>query len=216
MDTNTPPTSNTDTATETSPDLLLRIAQLTRMLRESMRELGLDHAIKEAAHAIPDARDRLHYVASMTEQAANRVLNAAEAMQPWQESMQNEARELATRWDAWFAHPVELQDARELVDATRKFLDVVPDRTQSSLDTLLEIIMAQDFQDLTGQVIMKMLGVVTAIETELVQVLVEHVPHEQRETTKSLINGPQVNPKGRDEVVANQDQVDDLLSSLGF
>src|SRR5690606_33446763 len=118
-----------------------------------MHELGLDQAIQDAAHAIPDARDRLHYVARMTEQAANRVLTAAETMQPWQESMQKDARQLAQRWDDWFAHPMELAQARELVDATRCFLTEVPDKTQSSLDTLMEIIMAQDFQDLTGQVI---------------------------------------------------------------
>lgn len=214
MDTTTYTTP--DNISDPSPDLLVRIAQLTRMLRESMRELGLDQAIKDAAYAIPDARDRLHYVARMTEQAANRVLNAAETMQPWQESMQTDAKQLSARWDEWFAHPVDLAQARELTDDTRRFLAEVPDKTQSSLDTLLEIIMAQDFQDLTGQVIMKMLGVVTAIETELVQVLIENVPQEQRETTSSLINGPQVKPDGRDEVVANQDQVDDLLSSLGF
>lgn len=75
-------------------DLIGKIAQLTRMLRDSMRELGLDHAIKEAAEAIPDARDRLGYVARMTEQAANRVLNAAETVQPVQERMQRRAREL--------------------------------------------------------------------------------------------------------------------------
>jgi len=97
-------------------DLIAKIAQLTRMLRDSMRELGLDHAIKEAAEAIPDARDRLGYVARMTEQAANRVLNAAEAVQPVQESMQRRARELDGRWQAWFDHPVELDQARELVD----------------------------------------------------------------------------------------------------
>ncbi len=79
---------------EPSMDLIQRIAQLTRTLRVSMRELGLDQAIKDAAHAIPDARDRLHYVAQMTEQAANRVLNAAEQIQPWQESMQSRPR----RW----------------------------------------------------------------------------------------------------------------------
>src|SRR5690606_24272391 len=82
-------------------DLIAKIAQLTRMLRDSMRELGLDHAIKEAAEARPDARDRLGYVARMTEQAANRVLNAAEAVQPVQESMQRRARELDERWQAW-------------------------------------------------------------------------------------------------------------------
>src|SRR5690625_4428681 len=129
MDT-TPPIKDLGRGAEPSPDLLLRIAQLTRMLRESMRELGLDQAIKDAAHAIPDARDRLHYVARMTEQAANRVLNAAETMQPWQEGMRSDAQQLGERWDQWFAQPAELDQARELVDDTRRFLNEVPDKTQ--------------------------------------------------------------------------------------
>ncbi len=200
-----------------SPDLLLRIAHLTRMLRDSMRELGLDQAIKEAAHAIPDARDRLHYVARMTEQAANRVLNAAEQMQPRQEALRDAAQALGARWDAWFEAPAELAQARALVDDTRAFLADVPREAGTALETLMDIIMAQDFQDLTGQVIMKMLGVISAIETELVQVLIDNVPQEHRESAESLLNGPQVNPQAAaSEVVANQDQVDDLLSSLGF
>src|SRR5690606_18875722 len=106
--------------------LILRIAQLTRMLRDSMRELGLDQAVKEAAYAIPDARDRLHYVARMTEQAANRVLNAAESLQPVHEDLQRRAVTLDERWQAWFDHPVELSEARELVDDTRSMIKEIP------------------------------------------------------------------------------------------
>ncbi|WP_322994674.1 protein phosphatase CheZ [Castellaniella sp.] len=202
---------------QTAPmDLIHRIAQLTRSLRENMRELGLDQAIKDAAHAIPDARDRLHYVAKMTEQAANRVLNAAEEVQPWQESMEKDAKALDARWQDWFEHPVELDQARALVDDTRTFIKSVPEKTQASQNNLMDIIMAQDFQDLTGQVIMRMLGVIGAIESELVQVLIDSVPAEKREETKTLLNGPVVNAEGKNDVVANQDQVDDLLSSLGF
>jgi len=199
-----------------SMDLIHRIAQLTRMLRESMRELGLDQAIKDAAQAIPDARDRLHYVARMTEQAANRVLNAAEKVQPLQERMQREAKGLSARWQAWFDHPVELAEARELVDDTRALLRAIPEQTQATQDSLMEIIMAQDFQDLTGQVIMRMLGVVGAIETELVQVLIDNAPQERREEAANLLNGPQTSPSGKPDVVTSQDQVDDLLASLGF
>ncbi|MFC4297945.1 MAG: protein phosphatase CheZ [Castellaniella sp.] len=201
---------------EPSMELIHRIALVTRTLRVSMRELGLDQAIQDAAHAIPDARDRLHYVAQMTEQAANRVLNAAEQIQPWQDSMQRDAKALDARWQDWFDHPVELDQARSLVDETRAFLKDVPEKTQASQNNLMEIIMAQDFQDLTGQVIMKMLGVIGAIETELVQVLIDSVPQEKREETKTLLNGPVVNAEGKNDVVTNQDQVDDLLASLGF
>ena len=81
-------TTQNEDSTE-SPDLIHRIASLTRMLRDSMRELGLDQAIKDAANAIPDARDRLRYVAQMTEQAANRVLNATEQAGPLQDKLEN-------------------------------------------------------------------------------------------------------------------------------
>jgi len=207
--------SSTNEGLERPDDLIRRIAQLTRMLRESMRELGLDQAIKDAAQAIPDARDRLHYVAKMTEQAANRVLNAAEQIQPMHESMQREALALDARWQAWFDSPVDLDCARGLIDDTRSLLRDIPDKTQASQNCLMEIIMAQDFQDLTGQVIMKMLGVVAAIETELVQVLLDSVPLERREEAGALLNGPHVGPQGVD-VVTSQDQVDDLLANLGF
>lgn len=85
-------------STQDTGDLIHRIASLTRMLRDSMRELGLDQAIKDAAEAIPDARDRLRYVAQMTEQAANRVLNATEAAGPAQDAMARSAKALDARW----------------------------------------------------------------------------------------------------------------------
>lgn len=208
-------TLNTPGDNSIDDNLIHRIAQLTRMLRDSMRELGLDQAVKEAAHAIPDARDRLHYVARMTEQAANRVLNIAENLQPVQEALQNRAIALDERWQAWFDHPVELEEARELVDDTRAMIKEIPQNAKRTQDALLDIIMAQDFQDLTGQVIMKMLHVVTAIETELVQVLIDSVPQERREEAQSLLNGPVVD-QTKPDIVTSQDQVDDLLDSLGF
>nr|WP_299239725.1 protein phosphatase CheZ [uncultured Halomonas sp.] len=208
-----------------SDDLILRIGQLTRMLRENMRELGLDKEIEKAAEAIPDARDRLSYVATMTEQAAERALNAIDRAQPIQEGLEARANELDGRWAEWFAEPKELDEAKLLVTDTREYLASVPEQTQATNAELLEIMMAQDFQDLTGQVIKKMMEVIKQIENQLVQVLLDSVPSDQdrkelrkamdNERENSLLNGPQINPEAPD-VVNNQDQVDDLLDSLGF
>lgn len=203
-------------AADSNDELIARIGHLTRMLRDSMRELGLDRAIEEAAQAIPDARDRLRYVANMTEQAANRVLNATEAAQPLQANMAVTAKALDARWQQWFDQPQELPEARELVDATRGFLREVPEVTRSTQALLTDIMMAQDFQDLTGQVIMKMMDVIGAIERELVQVLLDNMPAEKRPEASGLLNGPQVSPAGNPEVLTGQNEVDDLLSSLGF
>ncbi|ATJ84624.1 chemotaxis response - phosphatase CheZ [Halomonas beimenensis] len=212
-------------------ELVQRIGHLTRMLRDSMRELGLDKEIERAADAIPDARDRLSYVATMTEQAAERALNAIDRAQPLQDRLGEQAESLDARWAEWFAEPKELDEAKELVKDTRGYLAGVPEATQATNKQLLEIMMAQDFQDLTGQVIKKMMDVIREIEHQLVQVLIDSVPEGearenmqrradgQRETDakrrEDLLNGPQVKPEA-DDVVADQDQVDDLLDQLGF
>lgn len=195
-------------------DVVQRIARLTRMLRESMRELGLDHAIKDAAQSIPDARDRLRYVGRMTEQAANRVLNAAEAVQPLQDELSTDAKYLQERWAKFDSDAIDGAQA-ELIADTRQFLQDIPTKTQQTQDSLMEIIMAQDFQDLTGQVIKGMLGVISSLETELIQVLVDSVPVEKREETETLLNGPAIDTTP-DNILTDQDEVDDLLSSLGF
>ena len=195
----------TPAAADSAEQLLARIAQLTRQMREGLRELGLDKGIARAAEVIPDARDRLNYVAQMTEQAALRALNAVDAAQPLQ------------RWDGWFAAPVELSDARDLVAATRDYLAQVPTLTSATNAQLMEIMMAQDFQDLTGQVIKKMMEMIKGMEVQLLQVLIDNAPADKRppEANAGLLNGPQTRP-GQADAVEGQDQVDDLLASLGF
>lgn len=221
-----------DSPQESSDELVQRIGQLTRMLRESMRELGLDKEIERAAEAIPDARDRLSYVATMTEQAAERALNAIDRAQPLQDDLSERAEALDTRWAQWFAEPKELDEARGLVQDTRQYLGDVPQRTRATQQELLEIMMAQDFQDLTGQVIKKMMDVIREIEHQLVQVLIDAVPQgkaredlqkratdqrhsDDRRREEGLLNGPQVKPEA-EGTVTGQDQVDDLLDELGF
>ncbi|UIF89605.1 protein phosphatase CheZ [Cupriavidus sp. UYPR2.512] len=209
------PTLSNDSAEQ----LILRIGNLTRMLRDNMRELGLDKEIERAAQAIPDARDRLNYIAAMTEQAAERTLNAVELAQPIQSDIEQQAETLDKRWAAWFDQPVELADARSLVLDTRAFLSEVPGQARATNSHLLDIMMAQDFQDLTGQVIKKMMDMIRALEQELLQVLIDNVPSERRveaQAPSTLLNGPQVNPEGKPDVVSDQAQVDDLLASLGF
>ncbi|ABX13867.1 protein phosphatase CheZ [Burkholderia multivorans] len=217
-----------------SDRILARIGQLTRTLRDSMRELGLDKHVERAAEAVPDARDRLRYVATMTEQAAERVLNAIEIAKPVQERVQNEAEALDARWAQWYAAPIEHAEVRELMDDTRAFLRALPDATSATNAQLLEIMLAQDFQDLTGQVIKKIMDMVYLIEQQLLTVLVENIAPERREqfaataaalaaektsatgSPESLLNGPQIAPEGKPDVVQDQAQVDDLLASLGF
>ncbi len=205
------------------------------MLRESMKELGLDRAVEKAAEIIPDARGRLSYIATMTEQAAERALNAVDRAQPLQNDLETQAKALSGQWEAWFENPESIDGAKELVLDTRAFLDDLPNTTAATSKELMEIIMAQDFQDLTGQVIKKLMELVQQIEHQLLDLIVDSVYEEgerdeirQRiadqvkqptesggEESSTLLNGPQIDPEATD-VVSNQDQVDDLLDELGF
>jgi chemotaxis protein CheZ len=208
-----PPGASTGDSAER---LVSRIGQLTRQMREGMRELGLDKSIARAAEAIPDARDRLSYVAQMTERAAERALNAIDVAQPIQDDLSRQAVLLGKRWDVWFDSPLELDDARELVKDTRSYLAETPVQVSATNAQLMEIMMAQDFQDLTGQVIKKMMDVIKDMETQLLQLLIDNAPPEKRqEAGHGLLNGPQIKV-GHADAVDDQAQVDDLLASLGF
>lgn len=199
-------------------DIIVRLGSLTRMLRDSLQELGLEQAIADAADAIPDARGRLTYVVEMTTQAANRVLTCVEQAQPEQDQLTHHAEALQKRWDEWFEEPKSFEEAKALVMSTREFLASIPAATGRTNQLLLEIMMAQDFQDLTGQVIKKMMHVVEQIETQLLMVLLDNIPDNARVSPtqkNSLLNGPQIDTTASG-VIANQSQVDDLLDSLGF
>jgi chemotaxis protein CheZ len=201
---------------DSAEQLVNRIGHLARQMREDMRELGLDKGIARVTEAIPDARERLNYVAQMTERAAERALNAVDIAQPIQEKLAKQASGLSARWDAWFSSALELDDARELVIDTRSYLSGVPQHVSATHAQLMEIMMAQDFQDLTGQVVKKMMDMIQDMETQLLQLLIDNSPIEKRpETSIGLLNGPSTRP-GNPDAVENQNQVDDLLASLGF
>ena len=202
----------------THDEFLSRIGHMTRALHDSLRGLGLDKLIEKAASDIPDARDRLDYVARLSEQAAQKVLNATDAASPLQDRIENGAAGLAQSWQGLLDAPAA-SDAqwRELAQRTIAQLNESRADTSTTKAHLMDIMMAQDFQDLTGQVIGKVTTIAQNLEKQLVQMLVDFAPAEiKREFDNGLLNGPQINPEGKSDVVADQSQVDDLLDSLGF
>lgn len=202
---------------QTEQRVLLRVGQITRVLHDSLQALGYDKMIERTAAAIPDARDRLTYVADLTERAAERTLNATDTARPIQEKLAADAGVVSEEWRRLFARELSLDQFKELVENTRSFLDQVPAQTQATNAQLMEIMMAQDFQDLTGQVIKKITVIIQSLEQDLLQLLLDNIPPERRiESTGSLVNGPVVNTTGRNDVVDSQVQVDELLESLGF
>jgi len=197
-------------------EVLATIGRLTRTLHDSLRDLGLDKSLQQAAQSIPGTRDRLAYVATLTEKAAERALTATETARPLQDALESESRALATQWDRLFDKQLSVEEFKALVGSTRSYLAAVPARTEATRTQLTEIMMAQDFQDLTGQVIKKITEAAHDVEQQLLELLVEQMPPAKRAEAEGMLNGPVVNSAGRTDVVTSQDQVDELLESLGF
>ena len=195
-----------------------RIGHMARALHDTLGQLGYDKVLEKTVSALPDAKDRLAYVANLTEQAACRVLNATDIASPLVDDIENRSRALGTGWDKVFANQMSPESFKQLATETRAFLnEQLPQKTQATHAQLTEIMMAQDFQDLTGQVIKKIVALAQELEAGLMTVLLEVVPETRRtDEVNSLMNGPVVNAEGRTDVVVNQEQVDDLLDSLGF
>ncbi len=194
-----------------------QIGHMTRKLYNTMRELGYDKKLEDAVQAIPDARDRLVYITSMTEQAAERAINATEAARPLQDKLEAGANTLSASWQKVFDQQMDMDEFKTLVMETRKFLAEVPQHTRATNSQLTEIMMAQDFQDLTGQVIKRVIDMAQSLEQQLLQLLLTATPPDRRpENVDGLLNGPVINAEGRTDVVTSQEQVDELLESLGF
>lgn len=195
-------------------DVYLRIGTLTRKLHDALRELGYVEAIESAVSSLPDARARLGYIERLTGEAAERVLAAAEASKEIQARLAHSARELTTRWPAMSGSAA----AGETLASVSAFLAQVQQQTGETNTHLTEIMLAQGFHDLTGQVLKRVVTVAETLEQQLVNLLLDATPPEQRArlTEESSLAGPVMEAAGRDDVVTSQGQVDDLLESLGF
>jgi chemotaxis protein CheZ len=194
-----------------------RLGHLARQLHDNLRELGYDKLLENTAKQMPDTRERLSYIAQMTEQAASRVLNATDIAKPIQDGILAGSLGLSARWDKMFANQLSVDEFKSLAADTREFFRAMPGKSKAINDQMMEIVMAQDFQDLTGQVIKKVVDMAQRLETDLVQTLIEIMPETRRvEAPEGLMNGPVVNAAGRVDVVTDQSQVDELLESLGF
>ncbi|MBE3023185.1 protein phosphatase CheZ [Janthinobacterium sp. GW458P] len=204
-----------DPVDQSDKPMFERLGGIVRLLHDSLRELGYDKALTEASSQIVDAQDRLEYVATLTEQAANKVLNTLDEGMPAQDVLSKKAKDMDGRWTALFDGKLSLEEFKALAGDSRQFAQAVAEATEAEKARLLEIMMAQDFQDITGQLIKKVVNITKTVENELAQLLRDNAPAEVREKLAQkpvpLMQGPSV-----PSVALDQDNVDDLLADLGF
>jgi chemotaxis protein CheZ len=197
-------------AAQASTEVFQQLGLITRQLHDTLQALGVMPKLQVAADGLPDARSRLTYIANKTAAAADKVLNSVDQAKIEHKAIAKHTRELA---DALVADPVRAVAS----GAVLNFVNDIEARTQVVDDHLTDIMMAQDFHDLTGQVVAKVVTLANELEDSLLKLLMQVVPVDMREKVDpTVLAGPVINAEGRTDVVANQGEVDDLLASLGF
>jgi chemotaxis protein CheZ len=210
---NTPPL---DAPAASAADVHRMLGALTRQLHDSLNGLGLAEKVKDWAGELPDAKSRLSYIARLTGQAAEKVLNQVDQAKEQHDFIASETRRIG---ELIVKDPVSAVAKGHVMN----FLSDVETASKKVDQHLTEIMMAQDFHDLTGQVIAKVVNLAANIEEQLVTLLLQTAPPEatakaaaSNEPYVPALAGPVVDGQGNTEVVTNQSQVDDLLASLGF
>ena len=193
-------------------DVISQLGKMTRTLHDALRELGLNKQIERVASSIPDARDRLNYVAALTQQAAERVLNATEAAQPLVQVIESRAQDLGSQWKTLYAGGLNVEEFKALIVENEAYLRSLPDQARAANGYLMEIMMAQDFQDLTGQVIKKIIDLIQDMEKQLLALLLENTNSDNKAEFDAVLS----ESSSKNSSLSSQDEVDDLLGSLGF
>ena len=191
-------------------EVFLQVGSITRLLHDTLAQVGVMPRLQQAADGLPDARSRLNYIADKTAAAAEKVLNSVDQAKAEHARIADETRRIAK---AIVADPVKAV----ATGAVMNFVGDVEASTARIDAHLTDIMMAQDFHDLTGQVVAKVVKLAAELEDSLLKLLMQVIPADQvHKVEESFLNGPVVNPEGRSDVVSSQEQVDDLLASLGF
>lgn len=205
--------------------LFQELGKMTREIHESIMNFRMDSRITDLAHTdIPDAKDRLEYVITMTEKAANTVLGVIERGTPVAEKLNEQSRHLAEQWHKFRRREMSPEELRVMGQEVEKFFGESSAMMTELLSGFTEVLMAQDFQDLTGQIIRRVINLVNEIEGNLVTLIRIQGENYVRDDKKDIpavagetkLEGPQVPGKEASDVMKGQDDVDDLLASLGF
>ena len=201
--------------------LFLEVGRLTRQLHEAMRSFTVDSKISELTeNDIPDAKERLNYVITTTEQAANQTLTAVEDLFPVAQSLNQQAHKLSGNWERFLVRKMPYEEFKDMSHEITHYFNESRQSLEAIQNGLNAILMAQGFQDITGQIIRRVIALVEDLESSMVE-LIRLSGNKARtaKVTQALdLPGPTV--PGVDDktgdVATSQDDVDDLLSSLGF
>lgn len=198
--------------------LFREIGRLTRQLHDALAEFQIDSRMAEVASSeFPDARDRLDQVIAMTERSAHRTMDLVETALPIADEMGRDTAELAREWRRFRNRELSADDFRSLVRHVSGHLERTEEQTRELRGKLSEVLMAQDFQDLSGQEIRKVIKLVQEVEHTLLNMIrVAGEGMDSGDGADAMADQRSRHRAEDDTRVTSQDEADDLLSSLGF
>jgi len=201
--------------------LFHELGTLTREIHESINAFSSDHRVAELAEEeIPDAKERLSFIVTKTNEAAHRTMTNAEQTVEIVNAFNDQAAEIHERWKQFKYREMSKQNFLALSVDIDVFLGSISVQGERVKGQMTDIMMAQDYQDLTGQMIKQVTNMVQEIEGKLVRLVaitgakISDNDNEHKDGT--MAHGPQLATANKAEVATNQDEVDDLLASLGF
>jgi chemotaxis protein CheZ len=203
--------------------LFQEVGQLTRQLHDTMVSFSLDSKISAmTAQDIPDAKERLQYVITMTEEAADKTLSAVEELLPISKNLNEESRQLSDKWNRFMDKEMPFEEFKRMSSEITQHFNISEGAIEQVQKGLNDILLTQGFQDITGQIIKRVINLVQDLESSLVELVRISggggAANSSDQDDSVELPGPVVpgvdDKKG--DVAENQDDVDDLLSSLGF
>ncbi|MEO3678923.1 protein phosphatase CheZ [Rheinheimera fenheensis] len=210
-----------------SSELFAEVGKLTRQLHDSLKNFQIDPSLNNLLEEdIPDAKKRLNHVIDMTEQAANRTMDAVESCLPIADQISQQLAKIQPQWQKLMRRQLQLGEFKALVHQLDDFFQQANGDSNTLNSLLTDVLMAQDYQDLTGQILRRVIELVREVEESLIGLLTafgqsnmmmqaEAKPARAKPKAHEA-EGPIIDAAERDDVVSGQDDVDDLLSSLGF
>ena len=201
--------------------LFQELGKLTREIHESINSFSEDDRVAELAeHEIPDATERLNFIVEKTNDAAHKTMNGAEETMAVVSDFSDHAGVIKNRWDQFRNRELSKEEFVSLSDDIDEFMTSIPGETAKINQSMTEVMLAQDYQDLTGQMIKQVISMVKEVEEKLVRLVaisgasLKDSSDQPKDGTKA--HGPQLPTANKEDVATNQDDVDDLLASLGF
>jgi chemotaxis protein CheZ len=153
-------------------EVFIELRQLTANLQASLERFRIDSRLVDLARKeMPDARHRLKHVLQLTEDAAHRTLDLVEQAGPVAERISKESDELSVLWRQFRARKITVVDFAILMERMDQFLQVMDSDMNRVRDNLAEVLLAQGYQDLTGQIIRGVMHLVTELELTLVKLV---------------------------------------------